>query len=167
MLIRAYGRFWNPHMVDWGSRGAGNQGSLKGTVKISGDAHSVDFWLAQGIYVLHSDFRPVYVGKAFGTRLGPRLRHHLTDHLQGRWDMFSWYTLSTLNKLTGTLRDPGARKLKPETVNNTLEAIAILVSNPPLNRRQESIPDAVEAEQASSSTKSIREYLEEILSRLP
>jgi hypothetical protein len=81
--------------------------------------------------------------------------------------MFSWYTLSTLNKLTGTLRDPGARKLKPDTVNDTLEALAILISNPPLNRREESIPNAVEAEQASSSVRSIREYLEEILERLP
>jgi hypothetical protein len=134
---------------------------------MKGVSHDMDFWLAQGIYVLHSEFRPVYVGKAFGTRLGPRLRAHLTDHLQGRWDMFSWYTLSTLNKLTGTLRDPGARKLKPDTVNDTLEALAILISNPPLNRREESIPNAVEAEQASSSVRSIREYLEEILERLP
>jgi hypothetical protein len=134
---------------------------------MKGVSHDMDFWLAQGIYVLHSEFRPVSVGKAFGTRLGPRLRAHLTDHLQGRWDMFSWYTLSTLNKLTGTLRDPGARKLKPDTVNDTLEALAILISNPPLNRREESIPNAVEAEQASSSVRSIREYLEEILERLP
>jgi len=167
MLIRAYGLNWNPMVVDWGRVGAGNQGVLKGKVKIDGAAYEVDFWRAQGIYLLLEHFRPVYVGKAFGTRLGPRLRNHLTDRFAGRWDMFSWFTLSTVNKTSLNVRDPGQRQLKPETVNDTLEAIAILISDPPLNRKRESLPDAAEAEQVGApQPRSYRSYLEEIIKRL-
>lgn len=167
MLIRAYGINWNPQSVDWGSVGAGNRGKLKGKVKLDGSAYEVDFWMARGVYLLLDHFRPVYVGKAFGSRMGPRLRDHLTDRFAGRWDMFSWFTLSTVNKTTLNVRDPGTRKLSPATINDTLEALAILIAEPPLNRKRESIPDAVEAEQVSTPhPRSYRSYLEEILSRL-
>lgn len=167
MLIRAFGRYWNPKIVDWGSVGAGNRGLLQGKILYEGGRYTIDFWEAQGIYVLHEEFQPVYIGKAYKTRLGPRLRNHLTDRFAGRWDMFSWYTLSTVNRTTGDLRDAGKRQLNPDTVNDTLEAVAILLADPPLNRRQESIPDAQEAEQVSTPhPKAIRSYLEDIIERL-
>ena len=28
MLIRAYGQFWNPDIIDWGSRSRSNRGSI-------------------------------------------------------------------------------------------------------------------------------------------
>lgn len=33
MLIKAYGTFWNPDIVDWGSVGSGNGGKLIGVIK--------------------------------------------------------------------------------------------------------------------------------------
>ena len=50
----------------------------------------------------------------------------------------------------------------------TLEALAILIADPPLNRRRERIASAVQAEQAKSpNPRTIRAYLEDILERLP
>lgn len=167
MLIKSYGLYWNPDIVNWGSPGAGNAGELKGKVKDNG-SHTIDFWKAKGIYVLHNEFRPIYVGKAFGTLLGPRLRNHLTDRLAGRWDMFSWFSVSAPRFTTKDVSKPGKRQVSPETVTNTLEALAILIADPALNRKRETLDGAYEAEQlAQPHPKSIRNYLDEILSRLP
>jgi len=106
MLIRAYGLYWNPDIVDWGKPGQGNKGSLDGTVKKGGRSHSIDFWNVYGVYVLHHEFRPIYVGKASATRLGLRLRNHLTDRFAGRWDMFSWFSLSKINTTSGGVSKP-------------------------------------------------------------
>jgi hypothetical protein len=168
MLIRTYGMFWNPDIVDWGQQGPGNKGTLAGTVKKGGRTHSIDFWDAYGIYVLHHEFRAIYVGQAARMRLGPRLRNHLTDRFAGRWDMFSWFSLSKVNTTSGTVSDPGIRQVSEETVNDTLEAISILIADPPLNRKRESIPAALEAKQQKGPyPQTIRSYLEKILARLP
>lgn len=167
MLIRAYALNWNPDIVEWGSVGAGNRGKLEGRVTVNGKRCRVDFWDAKGIYVLHETFRPVYVGKAYKRTLGPRLRDHLTDRFAGRWDMFSWFTLSTINTTTSTVRSPGIRQVNAETVNDTLEALAILVADPALNRKRERVPSAAEAEQVKRPhPKALRSYLEEILAKL-
>ena len=167
MLIRAFGMFWNPDIVDWGQKGAGNQGKLIGSIKKGGNTYEIDFWNAYGIYVLHNEFRPIYVGKAEDTRLGSRLRNHLTDRLAGRWDMFSWFSLSNVNTTTKNVRDPGTRQIAESTVADTLEALSILITDPPLNRKRESIPSALEAKQKRSPhPRTIRSYLERILARM-
>jgi hypothetical protein len=167
MLVRAYGLHWNPDIVDWGKPGAGNKGSLLGTIRKNDKSHEINFWDVFWIYVLHSEFRPIYVGKASATRLGLRLRNHLTDRLAGRWDMFSWYSLSKVNTTSGTVSDPGTRQVSQDTVNDTLEAVAILIADPPLNRRRESIPSAISASQVKDPhPKTVRHYLEQILERL-
>ena len=74
MLIRAFGLLWNPDTVDWGKRGAGNKGNLKGKIKRNGHTHTIDFWEAQGLYVLHADFKAIYVGKADSKRLASASR---------------------------------------------------------------------------------------------
>jgi hypothetical protein len=52
-------------------------------------------------------------------------------------------------------------------VNDTLEALAILIADPKLNRRRESLPSAVRAVQvASPHPRTVRSYLERILERL-
>lgn len=163
MIIRAFGQYWNPEIVSWGKKGPGNQGKLVGKVKIDTLTYNIDFWNAIGIYILHDSFRPIYVGKAFGTKIGPRLRDHLTDRFAGRWDMFSWFTLSTINTTTCSTRDPGTRQLSPTTVTDTLEALAILATDAPLNRRRESIPSAIEAIQPKGDPRTVRNYLEALL----
>ncbi len=166
MLIRAFGQFWNPDSVDWGGKGSGNKGELYRKVKRNKKSHTVDFWDAKGIYVLHADFKTVYVGKADSAKLGP-LRSHLTDRFGGRWDMFSWFSTSTVTTTESRVRDPGQRTVEPGAVINTLEALAILIAAPALNRKRESIPSALNAEQVKTPhPKTIRTYLQLILSRL-
>jgi hypothetical protein len=49
-----------------------------------------------------------------------------------------------------------------------LEALAILIADPALNRRRERLPGAFQAEQAKNPhPKTIRRYLEDILKALP
>ena len=164
MLIRAYGMYWNPEVVDWGSRGAGNKGALDGKIKHKKRTYRIDFWDGLGIYVLYEQFRPIYIGKAVSTRIGPRVRNHLTDRFAGRWDMFSWFSQSTINTTTRTLRAPGTRSCSARNATDTLEALAILVTDPPLNRKRETIPNAALATQIEQPhPKTIRKYLEEIL----
>jgi len=167
MLIRAYGLLWNPDAVDWGSVGRGNRGSLLGKIRRDGSTHEIDFWDAHGVYVLLDQFRPIYIGQAGKGGLGPRLRDHLSDRFAGRWDMFSWFSMSTTNVTTSNVRAPGKRTLKPKTVLDTLEALGILLADPPLNRKRESVPDADLAEQSKSPhPKTVRHYLETILKKL-
>ncbi|WP_075989703.1 GIY-YIG nuclease family protein [Vibrio fluvialis] len=168
MLIKAYGTYWNPEMVEWGSRGAGQGGKLVGTVKFdSKTKKEIDFWDAKGIYVLHSEYKTIYVGKAFGTSIGKRLRDHLTDRLAGRWDMFSWYSVSAPKKVEGGVTKPGKRQIGPETYIDTFEALAILISDPPLNRKRESLKSAYEVSQKEQpNPRTLRSYLEEILTEV-
>ncbi len=117
--------------------------------------------------MLYDSFKVVYVGKAFSTSIGKRLRDHLTDRHAGRWDMFSWYSTCTHKVGDNKLRKTGTRQLSPETVINTLEAIAILIADPALNRKRESLPDAFEAIQVvDPHPHTIRNYLEQILEKL-
>lgn len=94
MLIKSFGLYWNPDIVDWGAVGAGNRGDLAGVITRKKEKHRINFWEAKGIYVLHADFKAVYVGKALRTSIGARLRDHLADRFAGRWDMFSWFSIS-------------------------------------------------------------------------
>lgn len=161
MLIKAYGNFWNPDIVEW------TLAKLDGNIKRNGTTHLINFWEAKGIYVLHSDFKSVYVGMAFKTSIGKRLCDHLTDRFAGRWDMFSWYSVSSPRITQGDVSQPGQRQLKPETIVSTLEALAILIADPSLNRKRESLKGAYEAEQPDSAKpRTIRNYLQELLEKV-
>jgi hypothetical protein len=164
MLIHMYGQFWNPDVVDWGSRGAGNRGSLLGKVKIGGRAFEIDFWAQVGLYVLHDEFRTVYVGKVMDQDLGKRLRDHLTDRFAGRWDMFSWYGLKSLTKTGKLQKRAGGRNVTPHAIATTLEAFGILLTDAPLNRKRETLPSAVEVEQRKAPHPyTVRHYLEKLI----
>lgn len=167
MLIKTYGEFWNPYLVDWSG------GRLDGIAKLKvirkgvpkKVLHTIDFWDAQGIYVLLNDFKPVYVGQSI--KLGKRIGDHLTDRFAGRWDMFSWYSVCNPNISKKSTSLPGNRMASMNTVIDTLEALGILIADPALNRKREKLPNAIEFEQKpSSNPKSVREYLDQILVRL-
>jgi hypothetical protein len=164
MLIRAYGEFWNPEAVYWGEAGAGKRGKLPGRVRKGAKSVETDAWEQDAIYALHLDFKVVYVGKG---ALGKRLRAHLSDRHAGRWDMFSWYGLKII-KADGSLRAaPAKRMLDLATIQASLEALAIGLVDPPLNRRREALKGADPVEQLSATPpRSIRGYLEEILSKV-
>lgn len=168
MLIKAYGLYWNPGIVNWGGRGRGNGASLDGKIQDNNRDIEINFWNAKGIYVLHNEFKAIYVGKAYGTSIGYRLRDHLTDRLSGRWDMFSWFSVSSPRLVQRDVSQPGTRQLSPETVIDTIEALGILIADPALNRKRETLRDAYEAIQsAQAHPRTIRSYLEDILARLP
>jgi hypothetical protein len=81
--------------------------------------------------------------------------------------MFSWFALSSVRKVQRNVRRPGKRQVTPALLNDTLEAWSILVTDAPLNRKRETIPGALLAQQAETRhPKTIRKYLEEILDRL-
>lgn len=162
MLIKAYGTYWNPDIVDWLST------DLAGIIKRGKKKHEINFWSAKGIYVLHADFKTVYVGKAFNTGIGKRLQDHLSDRFAGRWDMFSWFSISGPRITQGDVATPGARNLGPSDIVSTLEALAILIADPALNRKRESLVGAVCSEQPKNAKpRTIRSYLEELLERVP
>ena len=177
MLIHLYGEFWNPDVIEWGSRGKGNKGKLLGKTRIKFKAggklkervEEVDFWDARGVYALYDNFQLVYVGQAIEGKvgcLGKRLRDHLTDLFAGRWDMFSWFSTSSLRRKK--VRLPGQRQVSPSEIIDTLEAFAILLATPPLNRKYNHMPKAREVEQKKSPhPQTVRHYLETILQRLP
>lgn len=166
MLIRAFGQFWNPDIIDWGKQGPQNKGKLLGDIKFN-EKVTIDFWEARGVYVLYDRFKCIYVGKALDTSLGYRLRSHLTDRLAGRWDMFSFYSVSTVNKTTKNTRPPGQRQITQGVTINTLEALAILVADPSLNRKREKFQDAHEAVQTKQpNPRTERNFFDEIITRL-
>jgi hypothetical protein len=162
VLIRAYGQFWNPDIVDWGKKGPGNKGKLSGRGKWHTAMIDIDVWQQHGIYILHDEFKAVYVGQTQGQFLGKRLRDHLTDRHAGRWDMFSWYGIDTVKK-SGALRKAGKRQVPPDELVRSIEALGILIADPPLNRRRETLRKAIFVEQSKSPyPHTIRHYLEEI-----
>lgn len=164
MLIKAYGLYWNPDIVQWNKSG---RSDLAGIIRRKKRKHRINFWDAKGIYVLHTDFKAVYVGKAFKTSIGKRLRDHLTDRFAGRWDMFSWFSVSNPRITQADVSLPGQRKLGPGTIASTLEALAILIADPALNRKRESLIGAYDAQQPDDvRPKTIRAYLEELTQKI-
>jgi hypothetical protein len=91
VLVRAYGEFWNPHLVDW-------KGSYE-LLGVDSQNRTIDAYEQRGIYVLYDDYVPVYVGKSDRSSIGHRLRLHRESQRKGpRWDRFSWLDLSGSTK---------------------------------------------------------------------
>ena len=154
-LITSFGRFWTPIVVQWG-----HPGSLVGHGKNEKRQGSIDFWNARGIYVLHKEYDIVYVGQTEGQALGLRIQQHLSDNLAGRWDAFSWYSVSTVTK-TGKIKDLAiaSRGTVPYTTTiNTLEALGISLTPQALNKQDRKFPGAKEYVQSvDKDTKKIIE----------
>jgi hypothetical protein len=91
MLVRTYGLFWRADEVDWRpGRGVpwrmpGRRGFNRPGVKIS------DFRDQRGIYVLYGNYGPRYVGLARDRGIGDRLKDHMSDRHEGKWDRFCWF----------------------------------------------------------------------------
>lgn len=165
-MIKAYGRFWHRELVDWGKPGRGGKGSLRGIMTPSNVL--TDCWDQQGIYVLYNDFDLQYVGSATMS-IGERLRTHRRDHMQERWNRFSWYGIRQINQ-DGKLRKVSSaipRQDKNEFII-LLEAIAIFIADPPLNKISGAIYQPIEcvqrrdAEPLPSERKLLAEILEHI-----
>ena len=133
MFVKNYGLFWRSDEVDWfpgkGARGAfrllGRQGKNLPNLSLA------DFRYQQGIYILYSDHGPYYTGLTTKQGLGKRLRDHLEDTHQERWNRFSWFGFQRVLK---GVDEEGICKLgalasvqvgEPETVIRDVEALLI------------------------------------------
>lgn len=138
-IISNMGLFWRRDQVRWkGNRGIG-RARLAGRRRSAKRKGEVDFWKQTGIYALYAEYDLIYVGQAGlsdQSNLGNRLKHHLTDDLAGRWEMFSWFGLQTVK---ADNRVGKRAKLNLSTrahLANVLEGIIIEVAEPPMNSQK-------------------------------
>jgi len=165
ILIKTYGEFWNPELVNWKySR------ELLGKRRYNLRGPDINVYEERGIYVLYKDYHPVYVGKADRESIGNRLRGHRQSRRRGpRWDTFSWFGIVGL-RTNGGLRSR-TLKFHPSAVQfiATLEALLIRVIDPKMNSRREKFRNAVRLYQSEPETDSplgIEERLESIETKL-
>lgn len=141
MSIKNFGLMWKRESVAWyGVKG--NAGHLKGCGPIGSAKKNqivADFREQIGIYILYDDSRHVYAGQAGNGNndLYSRLKNHLTDHLAGRWDRFSWFGVRNVNKDGSLSKQQGElnRILKASEILNLIEGLLINTLEPSLNKR--------------------------------
>ena len=172
-IVNSYGIHWSVDAVDWG----GHKWRLEGEAKIKGQTHICNFREDVGIYALYEGRDLMYVGLAHGTPLGQELYNRQGSRFAGRWDAFSWFGLgnrqndierkNTDKKKYKTVKAPKSRILQPGALIKDLEALMIMLTNPPLNRRHESFKKAVEFEQIGQDhIQTDRQLLRKMLTRL-
>ena len=142
-FIKNYGLYWRRDQVEWGSKGPGNSGKLRG---YAGNGKTpVDFRAQAGVYVLYDgadipSSRVTYigqVGRSNGDSLYARLYdHHARDHLWNRWTRFSWFGVFAIGK-KGLTQTKVAKTYADSlgSVIDHLEGVLITVLEPPLNKR--------------------------------
>ncbi len=137
-LIQNYGLFWNRDKVDWHQHNARLAGRLRAKSK------PVNFRRQLGIYALYDrEFRLLYVGQAGSgnNTLFSRLKYHGTLHtgtrgLAARWSYFSWFGLLRVVKKDQKLAEPPKTKQTTRAdILDALEAVAIEIADPDLNRQ--------------------------------
>jgi hypothetical protein len=141
-LIQHYGLYWTEDFVQWKGSGTSEGAKLKGKI----GTRKVDFRDARGIYSLYRDFKLIYIGQALGRPLGLRLKEHRKDDKAGRWDTFSWFSLSLL-KANDEFNNPAGKLADEKTIIDTLETFGIMVGDPPMNRQMRKIPGALLVQQ--------------------
>lgn len=151
-LIRSYGLLWDREKVQWKGREAGLWGRIR--VKTG----KVDFRDQVGIYALYDrEFRLLYVGQAGSGRktLFDRLKLHCTPRrrsdggipgLAARWRYFSWFGLRRVKKTDNELdqKRPETRQTTEAHILDALEAVAIEIADPNLNRQGGRLPNDAE-----------------------
>ncbi|MBN9615803.1 MAG: hypothetical protein J0G35_09550 [Acidobacteriales bacterium] len=156
-LIRRYGEFWNPDLVNW-RRGK----CLLGKESKSKKSLDINVWNEKGVYVLYKEYLPVYVGKAFKQSIGRRLQLHRDSRRKGpRWDSFSWFGIE--DELQKSVKISDA-----EALIETLEALLIVVIDPRLNSRREKLKGATHflQSQPNAPLRDTDDRLEEIERKL-
>lgn len=142
LTIKNFGHYWSRDLIDWGWRGKGNQGSLKGCRKADGKDYVADFREQIGIYLLfNSEREVVYLGQTGkGTqRLFIRLRQHAHGQMRDRWTNFSWFGFLGFDSKTKKLveaQDPDkAVQGSHIAALDEIEAILLQVLEPRLNKQ--------------------------------
>lgn len=90
-----------------------------------------DFYDQRGIYILYGDYGPYYVGLTARRGLGVRLREHLEDSHEGKWDRFSWFGFRGVRTAKNTLGLydllglPHGRRIESRLMIREMEALLI------------------------------------------
>ena len=127
-LINAYGMYWSRDRVHWSS-----SPSLLGHQQAGSTV--VDFAGQRGVYLLHDHRAVVYVGRASEQSMATRLKQHLLDRLEARWNRFSWFgAYSVAESGALNLSDIGVYSL--DMLISTMEALLIEGLEPPQNRKR-------------------------------
>ncbi len=160
-LINAFGMYWVRSSVLWIP-----------TPRILGQQQPgstpVDFCEQKGVYLLHDGRAVVYVGRTTDQPLGIRLRQHVADRLNGRWDRFSWFGVYPVSD-TGALDTSAEATYDLETLIVTMEALLIEGLEPPQNRKRGDDFRAVEFLQVQDpdlQKKQILQLMEELKKKL-
>lgn len=77
----------------------------------------------------------VYIGRTTEQPLGIRLRQHITDRVNGRWDRFFWFGVYTVADDV-SLSTAAAVAYDPSMLIVTMEALRIEGLEPPQNRKR-------------------------------
>lgn len=127
-LINAFGMYWSRNNVLWTS-----------TPRILGQQQpgstSVDFCNQKGVYLLLDGRTVVYVGRTTDQPLGVRLRQHIVDRLNGRWDRFSWFGIYSVAE-NASLNISATVTYDLTLLIVTMEALLIEGLEPPQNRKR-------------------------------
>lgn len=127
-LINAFGMYWSRNLVLWNPN-----------PKILGqqqpESKAVDFCGQRGVYLLHDGRSVVYVGRVTDQPLGVRMKQHVTDRLNGRWDRFSWFGTYAV-EADGSLVQPSSSAFNHDMLVVTMEALLIEGLEPPQNRKR-------------------------------
>ena len=83
------GSRWKAEDVFW--RSAAKNAKLLGVPAKARRSSEANFAQQSGIYVLYSDFIPIYVGQANCTLFSRLKMHYVSGDFVGRWDRFTWF----------------------------------------------------------------------------
>lgn len=127
-LINAFGMYWARSNVLWmpNPRILGQQ---------QPGSTPVDFVGQRGVYLLHDGRAVVYVGRTTEQPLGVRIRQHISDRLNGRWDRFSWFGVYPVSD-SGALNTAVNAMYNIDMLIVTMEALLIEGLEPPQNRKR-------------------------------
>lgn len=127
-LINAFGMYWSRENILWNTN-----------PKILGQqqpgSKAVDFCNQKGVYLLYDGRTVVYVGRTTDQPLGVRLRQHINDRLNSRWDRFSWFGVFPIDN-NGELALQNNPRYDLTSLIVTMEALLIEGLEPPQNRKR-------------------------------
>lgn len=161
MIVKTYGEFWSREGINSSKR------EILGRRR--NNVVRCNMWDQRGIYALYDNFRIVYVGKADDRGIGRRLTEHCKDRFRKRWDSFSWFGVQDFDKRGKPRPYKSVRSTQREAIRS-LELLAILMSDAPLNRQQGRFPGAEKVWQVSEvppeKNREVNGKLDEILKQL-
>ena len=122
-LINAFGMYWSREKVLWTDKP-----SILGQQQYQ--SSPVNFYHQRGVYVLYDDRTVIYIGRIVDQPLGLRLKQHISDRLNGRWNRFSWFGIYPV-KEDGSLETTPVDRFTTEALIVTMEALLIEILEPP------------------------------------